>query len=68
MFSRNKVELERNGIDTVAKFKKVIHAAQSKRSSDNIKKFYARQDEARQGSAISTKNSEQPEIWYNALP
>ena len=51
VFSRNKVELERNGIDTAAKFKKVIHAAQSKRSSDNIKDLYARQDAARQKSA-----------------
>ena len=32
-------------------FKKVIHAAQSKRSSDNIKKLQARQDAARQKSA-----------------
>lgn len=51
VFSRNKVELERNGIDTAAKFKRVIHAAQSKRSSDKIRELHARQDAARQKSA-----------------
>ena len=51
VFARHRDDLEKNGIDTVEKFKKVIHAAQSKRSSDNIKKLEARQDKTRQKSA-----------------
>ena len=54
VFARHRDDLEKSGIDTVEKFKKVIHAAQSKRSSDNIKKLEARQDKARQKSAAQT--------------
>ena len=54
-FARHRDDLEKSGIDTVEKFKKVIHAAQSKRSSDNIKKLESRQDKARQKSAVQTK-------------
>ena len=42
-------------IDKAAKFKKVIHAAQSKRSSDNIKKLESRQDKARQSNNQTIK-------------
>ena len=47
VFERNKRELAELGIDSLAKFKKVIHAAQSKRSSDGIKALHSKQDEAR---------------------
>ena len=41
----------------MAKFKKIIHAAQSKRSSDNIKNLHTRQDAARQSNTQTTKQS-----------
>ena len=47
VFARRKAELEGRGIDSAEKFRKVIHAAQSKRSSDNIKKLHAQQDRSR---------------------
>ena len=55
VFARHKGDLEKSGIDTVEKFKKVIHAAQSKRSSDNIKKLESRQDKARQSNNQTLK-------------
>ena len=39
--------MEGRGIDLAEKFRKVIHAAQSKRSSDNIKRLHAQQDQSR---------------------
>ena len=47
VFARRKAELEWRGIDSAEKFRKVIHAAQSKRSSDNIKRLHAQQDQTR---------------------
>ena len=55
VFARHKDDLEKCRIDKAAKFKKVIHAAQSKRSSDNIKKLEARQDKARQSNNQTLK-------------
>jgi hypothetical protein len=59
VFTRHKCDLEESGIDTVEKFKKVIHAAQSKRSNANIKILRARQDAVRKNHAAKSCNKTQ---------
>ena len=47
MQKTNAAELEGRGIDSAEKLRKVVHAAQSKRSGDNIKRLHAQQGQAR---------------------